>query len=53
MRVQLITEPTHGFGRDAITVSIQQPLLCGKGHHRGFEAKLGEGLGFPPLELFE
>ena len=53
MRVQLITKPARGFGRNALTVSIQQPLLCGKGHHRGLEAESGEGLGFPPLEFLE
>jgi hypothetical protein len=53
MRVQLITEPARGFGRDALAVSIQQPFLCAKRHHRGFEAELGEGFGFPPLEFFE
>ena len=53
MRVQLIAEPARGFGRDALTVSIQQPFFGGKGHHRGFEAESGEGLGFPPLEFFE
>ena len=53
MRVQLITEPARCFGRDAFTVSIQQPFLCAKRHHRGFEAESGKGLGFPPLEFFE
>ena len=53
MRVQLIAEPACGFGRDALTVSIQQPFFSGKGHHRGFEAESREGLGFPPFEFFE
>ena len=45
MQVQLITKPARGFGRDALTVSIQQPLLGAKRHHCGLKAELGEGLG--------
>ena len=53
MRVELVAQPAHGFGRHAPAVSVQKPFLGAKHHHCGLETKLRKRFGFPALEFFE